>query len=363
MKRIASLVGTGLLVAAVIVLLAGCQTLGTADVKDDAGTTLGHAMVRTAEEGGVAEETEDRDTQADADAEEGAVADEEELPEIVAAFDPVSEVSVENAPDSVSDFLAMQCCDAFSADDIPASVDPTSTQPFEALSVADIQAVYLQHPLVGSTKLTTEEVSAFVGTLQTLTTSEARAVAEMWVTYNNAYRFYVVGTNGELWLFDARCDMYSDWLPMVVMYGDKGISGFDRDAMDALGAVYDGIEARLNATMPEEVAPFANLEAEEISKAEYYSKLETHELSRRQAESLVSLATQIVINPQTGTGELPPMAGGSLSGGDASDMQFLLTFTNGSTITIGSKEGIVIGGIRYEGDYLPIYSFYQSIFK
>lgn len=366
MKQKTTLITLVIMAVLAFAVLAGCAEAVSSDA-DTRDVPIGQAVVKVAAEADDAADAESDGPEAgDAAGEDDLTADdgEGELPEEPeVSFDPVSEVSIENAPDSVSEFLDMQVCDEFSASDYPASVNPSASQPFAKLSEDDIEAVYLQHPLVGSTKLTEEEVTSLVATLQALKTSSARTVASLWVNYDYAMRLYVVGSNGELWLLDARCDTYSDWLPMVIMFGDKGIAGFGSAAMKALYAVYGAVEARLNEAMPAEVAPFANLVADEVVKAEYFSKFQARTLSGAQTQNLIDLLTQVVIDPRTGSGSLPSMAGGSLSGADASNIQFRLTFANGRILYVGTRDGVVIGDIRYKGEWLPIYSFYQKLFK
>ena len=321
----------------------------------------------------IVDTSEEYDDVADAQTEESleVVAENVEVSEVdvedITASEPTindsaSETAVENAPESVSAMLALQSCDAFSSTDYPASIDLTSQQPFARLSTDDVSAVYLQHPLVGSVQLSADEVATLITTLQGLEISEKKANPNLWVKYDNAYRFYVVGSNGELWLFDARCSMYADdALTMAVMFGDEIAIGFDRKAMEAVGAVYGMVEAQLNASMSSKMTPFANLSTSEIAKAEYRSNFDFYPMTEEQTEGLVELLRTVSIDSGQGTGELPELAGADKKA-DATDMQFRLTFTNGATLTVGSRSGIVIGGIRYAGDWRPIYSYYLSMF-
>ena len=101
---------------------------------------------------------------------------------------------------------------------------------------------------------------------------------------------------------------------------------------------------------------------DEVASVEYYYHLKSYALSDDKAEALLGLLREVTINPKTGTGELPELAGGDPNGPDGQDKQFRIIFTNGTTLDVGTRDGFVIGGIRYPEAQSSIDSFYRSIF-
>ena len=287
----------------------------------------------------------------------------DQTPYAPASATPVSQAAAASAPASVSDMLAWQAIDSYTWEDYPASIDPTATYPFENLTTDDISAAYVQYPLVGTIELTDDEVADLVGTLRWLKASEEKVVPYYWEhDSDNSYRFYVDGANGERWCLDALCSIYKyDSLTMAIMFGDDLATGFGRASMKELRAVYKKVWSRMGEELPQEMAPFYNLSVSEIAKAEYFSWTELYSMDASRVAELVDVLNNVVISPKTGNALLLALVG--VNGkGDGTTEQFLITFTNGQTLTVGFHEGVVIGGIRYANASQQINSFYKSIF-